>query len=117
MFVYILTNNIGMLYTGVTNNLSSRLIQHRTKLHEGFTNEKRCFRLVYFELHVSPGEAIKREKQIKGWCREKKEFLIRTLNPPWMDLGPSLLELGDAGPCCGAENGPSAPLRFAQDDA
>lgn len=82
LYVYILANSIGVLYIGVTNNLVRRIDQHRAKLNKGFTSKKHCFRLVYFELHTSPGEAIAREKQIKGWRREKKEFLIRTLNPP-----------------------------------
>ncbi len=90
MFVYILASEIGVLYIGVTNALCRRMIEHRKKLNDGFTNLKNCTKLVYFELHHSPGEAIAREKQIKRWRREKKERLIKTLNPPWIDLVPWL---------------------------
>src|SRR3990167_3996903 len=81
MYVYILASDIG-----VTNNLYDRVVQHRMKLNRGFTTEKQCTKLVYFEIHDTPGEAIEREKQIKGWRREKKKRLIGSLNPPWIDL-------------------------------
>ncbi len=90
MFVYILASKIGVLYTGVTNGIRRRNVEHRTKLNKGFTACKNCNKLVYFEIHVSPGEAIAREKQIKRWRREKKERLIRSLNPAWIDLVPFL---------------------------
>ncbi|HHW19518.1 MAG TPA: hypothetical protein GXX27_00005 [Thermodesulfovibrio thiophilus] len=43
-------------------------------------------KLVYYEIHEDIKEAIKREKQIKGWLRAKKEELIKTMNPSWKDL-------------------------------
>ncbi len=86
MYVYILASPSGTLYTGVTNNLFRRTREHREKLNRGFSSKYRCSKLVYFEIHESPDEAIDREKQIKRWRREKRERLIRTLNPPWLDL-------------------------------
>jgi putative endonuclease len=55
-------------------------------LHEGFSADYNCNRLVYFEQFVTPGSAIAREKQLKGWRREKKIALIEKMNPAWIDL-------------------------------
>jgi putative endonuclease len=88
--VYIFASKIGHLYIGVTNNLIRRTTEHLKKVNKGFAQEKDCVRLVYFELHDVPLEAIGREKQIKRWRREKKERLISDLNPPWIDLSPLL---------------------------
>jgi putative endonuclease len=52
----------------------------------------RCDRLVYYESFDTPGDAISREKEIKGWRREKKNDLVRTLNPMWKDLGREMFE-------------------------
>ncbi len=49
----------------------------------------RATRLVYAEEYDNPGDAISREKQLKGWRRERKNELVRTLNPEWCDLMPS----------------------------
>ncbi|MCW8818393.1 MAG: GIY-YIG nuclease family protein, partial [Ignavibacteriaceae bacterium] len=71
-FVYIMTNKSKTLYTGVTNNLVRRVYEHKNKLIEGFTKKYNINKLVYFELFDNPDDAIKREKQIKGWLRKKK---------------------------------------------
>jgi len=47
-------------------------------------------RLVYYENYGDVRDAITREKEIKGWRREKKNALVRTLNPKWEDLGQKL---------------------------
>jgi putative endonuclease len=87
-FVYILTNdNNSVLYTGVTSNLKDRLIQHKHKKHSNsFTSRYNLRKLVYYELLQTIGEAIKREKQIKGGSRRKKLNLINSMNPEWNDL-------------------------------
>lgn len=74
------------LYTGVTANLYDRVFQHRNDLIEGFTKKYKCHRLVYYESFPYMGEAIAREKEIKGWRREKKDVLVATMNPEWRDL-------------------------------
>jgi putative endonuclease len=74
------------LYTGVTNNLEKRVAQDKLKLLPGFTAKYRIDRLVYFEQHGDIRAAIQREKQIKGWTREKKLVLIKSMNPGWCDL-------------------------------
>jgi putative endonuclease len=84
-YVYILTNRRGTLYTGVTNNLERRLGEHRAGKC-GFTARYRIGKLIYFEVTDDVWAAIAREKQIKGWLREKKFALIRTLNPRLRDL-------------------------------
>jgi putative endonuclease len=80
-YVYILTNrHQTVLYTGVTGDLRRRLRQH----HEGevaFTRRYDATHLLYFERYRSPRAAIEREKQLKGWTRQKKLRLIRTENP------------------------------------
>ena len=84
--VYIMANVSGVLYTGVTNFLERRVRQHKQKLAEGFTKQYDITRLVYFEPHGQIKAAISREKQIKGWRREKKLALIRSMNPTFRDL-------------------------------
>ncbi len=75
-----------VLYVGVTNDLVRRVYEHKNKLVKGFTAKYNIVKLVYYETHEDIKEAIKREKQIKGWLRAKKEELIKTMNPSWKDL-------------------------------
>jgi putative endonuclease len=90
-YIYILGSDTGTLYIGVTSNLYQRVMQHKEGTFEGFTAEYGCERLLYFEPYDDIGNAIAREKQLKGWRREKKLNLIRTINPrvqrPRTDLG------------------------------
>jgi putative endonuclease len=88
--VYILASRSRSLYTGVTNNLERRMIEHRDGLIPGFTSQYRNFRLVHFEPFRNIREAIAREKEIKGWRREKKLDLIQQRNPTWEDLAAQL---------------------------
>ena len=85
-FVYIMTNKSGTLYTGITNNLERRIFEHKQHLVEGFTKKYNITKLVYYEKTNDVREAIAREKQIKGWLRQKKVDLIESLNPEWKDL-------------------------------
>ncbi len=85
-FVYILTNSSGTLYTGVTNNLERRLAEHKSGEVPGLASRYQMGRLVYFESTGRIESAIAREKEIKGWRREKKVDLIESLNPNWKDL-------------------------------
>ncbi len=86
-YVYIMTNRSGTLYTGVTNNLMRRVFEHKHHLIEGFTKKYNITRLIYYEVTDDVRLAIRREKQIKGWVREKKIALIESMNPEWNDLG------------------------------
>lgn len=92
-YVYILTNWTNkVLYTGVTNNLERRLYEHKNKLVKGFTEKYNVNKLVYFDSTIDVKAAIAREKQIKGWTRQKKKDLIESMNPQWKDLSESFLE-------------------------
>ena len=85
-YVYIMTNRKGTLYTGMTNDLTRRVYEHRNKLVKGFTEQYNINRLIYYEDTDDVTEAIAREKQIKGWTRKKKIELIRKMNPKFKDL-------------------------------
>jgi putative endonuclease len=87
-FVYIMTNdNNSVLYTGVTSDIKGRINQHKAKKHpDSFTARYNIRKLVYYESFENIGEAIKREKQIKGGPRKKKVELIHRINPEWDDL-------------------------------
>jgi putative endonuclease len=85
-YVYFMASNSGTLYVGVTGHLEGRVRQHKEARVNGFTKKYKCFKLVYFEEFESVEHAILREKQVKRWRRDKKEFLIRKLNPGWRDL-------------------------------
>ena len=76
----------GVLYVGVTNDLIRRVYEHRTKPVSGFTKRYNLDKLVYFETHDRPREAIQREKNIKHWGRAWKVELIERGNPDWCDL-------------------------------
>lgn len=90
--VYILTNKRnGTLYTGVTSALPRRIHQHRTGAMPGFAGKYGCTRLVHVEFFDDMGEAIAREKQIKGGSRKKKLALIEAGNPDWRDLYDTIL--------------------------
>src|SRR5579859_2766990 len=85
-YIYILGSHTGTLYIGVTSNLYSRVMQHKEGAVEGFTADHGFKRLLYFEGLQDIRAAIAREKQLKGWRREKKLNLIRTINPKFKDL-------------------------------
>ncbi len=89
-YVYILTNWTNkVLYAGVTNDLERRLYEHKNKLVKGFTEKYNVNKLVYFDSTTDIKAAIAREKQIKGWTRQKKKDLIESINPQWNDLSES----------------------------
>jgi putative endonuclease len=85
-FVYILASRSGVLYIGVTRDLLRRMYQHRVGQVPGFTQRYHVNRLVFYEETPSARRAFERERQIKGWKRQKKIRLIETLNPEWVDL-------------------------------
>ncbi len=86
-YIYIMTNKKNtVLYTGVTNNLRRRVYEHKEKLIKGFTKKYNITKLVYCEVFDRIGDAITREKQIKGGSRQKKIELINSMNKEWRDL-------------------------------
>ena|SRR4030042_3897066 len=86
-FVYIMTNqDHTVLYTGVTNDLQRRVIEHRSGKGGAFSKRYKMYKLVYYEYGDDIKMAIFREKQIKGGSRQKKVALINKFNPDWEDL-------------------------------
>lgn len=85
-FVYILASCTGVLYVGVTSQLAGRLARHRAKVPGSFTARYNVHRLVYCDVFPEAALAIRREREIKKWRREKKVALIRAQNPEWKDL-------------------------------
>jgi putative endonuclease len=86
-FVYILSNFTNTtVYIGVTNDLETRVRQHKDKLVKGFTQKYNVDKLVYFEEYNDISRAIAREKQLKNWQRAWKDELIEKDNPNWMDM-------------------------------
>ena len=90
-YVYILASRTGgTLYIGVTNDLVRRVLEHKSKLIESFTEKYDVVKLVYFEQFDDPENAIKREKRLKKWNRAWKIRLIEQHNPNWEDLYPTI---------------------------
>ena len=86
-YVYILASKkSGTLYIGITNDLETRVLQHKQKINEGFTSKYDVMLLVYFESFQYINDAIKREKQLKKWNRQWKINLIEEENKEWKDL-------------------------------
>ena len=76
----------GTLYIGVTSDLYGRMAEHKQGLIEGFTKKYGVTLLVYYEMHETMEDAIRREKQIKKWNRLWKLRIIEEVNPEWLDL-------------------------------
>ena len=86
-YVYIATNQRNtVLYTGVTNNITRRMYEHKNKLISGFTKKYNVNKLIFCEEFSDPVTAINNEKKIKGWLRKKKIDLIKKGNPDFRDL-------------------------------
>ena len=75
-----------VLYVGITSQIERRVRQHKSHTFGGFTAKYNVTNLVYFERYGSVGNAIRREKEVKGWRRQKKVALIDSTNPKWRDL-------------------------------
>ena len=86
-YVYIITNpNRTVLYTGMTNDLKRRLSEHKENRGNPstFAGRYSCYHLLYYEWYQYVWDAIRREKRIKKWSRDKKEALINKTNPEWV---------------------------------
>ena len=92
-----------VLYVGVTGFLMARVLQHKSRECEGFTQRYHVKRLVYYEVFQYVNNAIARETEIKKWPREKKVALVEANNPTWEDLAadwgkPALMRKADSSP-------------------
>ena len=85
-YVYFMSGHNRRLYVGVTNDLTRRVQQHKSKTIEGFTSRYNLTQLVYYEKFEHVRDAIAREKRVKDWTRAKKLELIEAVNPGWNDL-------------------------------
>jgi putative endonuclease len=74
------------MYIGLTEDLKKRVYFHKQRLIPGFTNKYNVHKLVYYEAYCSLEEAERREKQLKGKIRAKKNALVESKNPTWRDL-------------------------------
>jgi putative endonuclease len=119
-YVYILQSvSRRVLHIGMTSDIEHRMFQHKTHAFDGFAAKYKCERLVLYERYGRVHDAIQREKQLKGWRREKKEWLITQVNPRWRDLSKEWWEelqrvwaAGDELRSVGSERetkGPSTP--------
>ncbi|HLJ29183.1 MAG TPA: GIY-YIG nuclease family protein [Candidatus Angelobacter sp.] len=88
--MYLMSNRSKTIYTGITNGLRKRVLQHKMGINEGFTKKYKLDRLVYWESYGQVLQAIAREKEIKGWLRIRKIQLIVSVNPTWADLSRDL---------------------------
>ncbi len=94
-FVYIMSSFTKAIYIGVTSRLYGRVWDHKTKRSHGHTSKHNETWLIYYEEFQYINNAIAREKELKGWRREKKLALIAELNPDWVDLADDWFEADD----------------------
>jgi putative endonuclease len=93
-FVYITASRPrGVLYVGMTSDLTGRAYEHRERLVDGFTRRYWVGRLVYFEPHIDAERAQRREYLMKRWRRDWKIELVERSNPTWRDLYPDAIAL------------------------
>mgnify|MGYP003986524465 CR=1 FL=1 len=85
-YLYILSSKTETLYIWITSNLIKRVSEHKNKTFDWFSKKYDCTKLVYYEVHTTINEAIRREKQLKKWKREWKINCINSSNPTWKDL-------------------------------
>ena len=94
-YVYIMASKGLVLYIGMTNDLLRRVFEHKNHLVDGFTSKYNVDRLVFYEATTDVAAAIQREKQLKGWKRNRKIDLVTAFNPKWRDLAETLFSSGD----------------------
>lgn len=83
-FVYVLLCEDNSLYTGISNDVDKRFLDHKTGKGSKYTRSHKPVEIIYSEKLASHSDALKREIEIKNWSREKK---INNLNLK-MDFNP-----------------------------
>ena len=77
-YVYILKCSDNSYYTGVTNDLDRRMVEHQEGLNKtAYTHSRRPVKLEFYTDFQNVNQAIDFEKQVKGWSRKKKEAIIQ----------------------------------------
>jgi putative endonuclease len=94
-YVYILECSDKSYYTGMTSDLEKRLVQHQEgKTFDGYTSKRRPLKLVWHVECNDPNDAIRIEKQIKGWSRRKKEAIIENNYEDLVEFSKNYKEYG-----------------------
>jgi putative endonuclease len=111
----------GTLYIGMSSTLYKRVFMHKNHLLEGFTAQYKVDRLLYVESFDDVHKAIAREKQLKGWRRDRKIALFERVNPHWVDLAKDWYpetkpQFGDRGASTTPEHSLRACSSSAQHD-
>lgn len=76
-YVYIAQAKTGRFYVGITTDIQARTRKHDSGRGSMFATEQGPFELVYCSgAYPDKSEARKREIQLKGWSRTKKQKLI-----------------------------------------
>jgi putative endonuclease len=75
-YFYILRCIDGSFYSGITNHLEERLKEHNNGEGAKYTKNRLPVKLIYFEEYPDKSSARKREIEVKGWHREKKDALV-----------------------------------------
>ena len=75
-YTYLLECSDGSYYTGCTNDISKKFIEHQNGQGIHYTAKRLPVKLVYLERFASMDKALQRKKQLQGWSRKKKEALI-----------------------------------------
>ena len=91
-YVYITASRTKVLCTGITSDLTGRIIQHKNKRLNGFTKKYNVSRLVWYNETNDIQTTLEWEKKIEGWSRKKKIDMIEKNNPQWQDLSAAWLE-------------------------
>ena len=76
-YTYILECANGEYYVGSTTDMERRLKEHQAGLGGRFTKEHLPVKLIYTEEYQTIDQAFRRERQLHGWSRAKKEALMR----------------------------------------
>jgi putative endonuclease len=79
--VYILECADKTLYTGITNDMESRLAKHAKGTGAKYTRGRDPYKIVYSERHRTKGRALKREAEIKSLGRKDKLTLAAGWSP------------------------------------
>lgn len=93
-YLYILRCSDGSYYVGSTTDLSRRIIEHQNGVGANFTSKHLPVKIVYYEEFDRIEDAFRREKQLQGWSRKKKEALIQKDKDSLIKLSKNYTQFG-----------------------
>lgn len=92
-YIYMFTNrNNKMIYVGMINDRTRKIYENQNSFIDDFTKTYKVNKLVYYEPASDVRIAIEREKEINEWSRKKKNKLVESMNPKWIDLMDQLMK-------------------------